>query len=746
MRPFKWLVDTLNRTSWWLLWGGGLMLMVLFTVVAIPVTFFSYEGIGDASREVVKRELGVSFGREALKTFARTAANFRDDVPEDAEARIDQAISDVADAQLELKAARRSAAEAKTPEQVEMAKAELEAANKYYETTTIQLGHVLEGIFGVSDTNRIKFDLDDDAGGIIIGENSKKSGKSDISANFGDDEATSAKPTVPAAVPPKPRADKSSNATPKVNADKINVKDAAKGGKTTKVSTQLLSVDAIPDAPERLFMRVNGVRMALDSQGQFTIEQRAELDRRVRLDWAKLLFSAVMIPIIFIVLVLLSVIKFYTGRTKAAQRVAAVSQEEAERTRLREQITQARLQALQAQVEPHFLYNTLANVQALTEVDPAAANKMVGHLIEYLRAALPKMREATSTVGQEVELARAYLNILQMRMGKRLTFEISVPQALLSTPFPPMMLPSLVENAIKHGLEPQREGGSIVISATSVNAPTGQRIRLSVADTGKGFGEAKSATAGGGVGLTNIRERLAALFNDQGQLVLEANSPKGVVSTIDVPIGPAVGSSPAAALAAQKVSSETGTFAKLEPAPIPYAQKTWWGKLWHVVAICERAWRKTMSFVFIALVTASVVVSLAMLWSLATGSSSLYLGGLKMTGSVWSFFLGIIAVIAAFVAMVIASGLTVVVLYGVGWLTAILIATIVPITLISTIGPFLIPIVFMVGVFYLINKYINRNAGKKQPRAPAASPTTPTGADAIVASAKPPINNVPGAQ
>src|SRR6185369_10042910 len=130
--------------------------------------------------------------------------------------------------------------------------------------------------------------------------------------------------------------------------------------------------------------------------------------------------------------------------------------------------------------------------------------EMTGHLIQYLRNALPKMRESVSTIGQEIELARAYLNILQMRMGRRLAFEIAVPPELMEAPFPPLMLPSLVENAIKHGLEPQREGGTVRITAETVD----DRLRMVVADTGRGFSEAPGA----GVGLANIRERLAALY------------------------------------------------------------------------------------------------------------------------------------------------------------------------------------------------------------------------------------------
>ena len=193
-----------------------------------------------------------------------------------------------------------------------------------------------------------------------------------------------------------------------------------------------------------------------------------------------------------------------------------------------QQVTEAKLSALQAQVEPHFLYNTLASVQALTEVDPPQANLMTGHLIQYLRNALPKMRESVSTVGQEIELVRAYLNILQMRMGKRLSFEIDVPPELMDAPFPPLMLPSLVENAIKHGLEPLREGGSVRITASA----DGDTLRLS----GGRHGPRLRRFAGHGRGPHQYprapRSRSTATRASSRS---RRGEPHGVVATIEVP-------------------------------------------------------------------------------------------------------------------------------------------------------------------------------------------------------------------
>jgi LytS/YehU family sensor histidine kinase len=184
---------------------------------------------------------------------------------------------------------------------------------------------------------------------------------------------------------------------------------------------------------------------------------------------------------------------------------------------------------MQAQVEPHFLFNTLASVDFLIETDPPRASKMQKNLIAYLRSALPQMREGSTTLGKEIGLCRSYLEILKVRMDDRLQFAITVPQGLSSAQFPPMILQSLVENAIKHGLEPKAEGGSLTLTADIANG----NLRVTVADTGLGFGV--GARPGTGVGLANVRERLAALYGGRAKLVVETNTPSGTIATIEVP-------------------------------------------------------------------------------------------------------------------------------------------------------------------------------------------------------------------
>jgi hypothetical protein len=201
---------------------------------------------------------------------------------------------------------------------------------------------------------------------------------------------------------------------------------------------------------------------------------------------------------------------------------------------LRAQRTQAHLSALQAQIEPHFLFNTLATVKRLYETAPERGREMLSSLIGYLRAALPSMRQSGSTVARELELARAYLRVLQMRMGERLQFSVEVPDELLDAEMPPLVLGTLVENAIKHGLGALPEGGRIDIRVQH-EAPLagGQaRLRVDVCDTGAGF----TGQGGSGVGLANTRSRLAALYGDEAALSLTVNSPRGVIASVVLPV------------------------------------------------------------------------------------------------------------------------------------------------------------------------------------------------------------------
>ena len=209
--------------------------------------------------------------------------------------------------------------------------------------------------------------------------------------------------------------------------------------------------------------------------------------------------------------------------------VQAMHEAEIDRLALDREMAEARLQVLQAQIEPHFLFNTLANVRRLYQMDLDAGRRMLDNLMRYLEVALPSMRQSHSTLGRELDLIGAYLSVQGVRMGRRLAVTIDVPPVLQAIDMPPMMLLTLVENAIKHGLNPQLKGGTIVITAHR----EGDRLRLDVIDDGRGFG----ASSGGGIGLANVRARLRALHGDAASLTLVENVQRGVTSTLRLPAG-----------------------------------------------------------------------------------------------------------------------------------------------------------------------------------------------------------------
>ncbi len=405
------------------------------------------------------------------------------------------------------------------------------------------------------------------------------------------------------------------------------------------------------------------------------------------------------IPVFFMTLIA----KFLIDRSRRAQAFGESQKKVAEAQSASRQLMEARLQALQAQVEPHFLYNTLANVQALTEVDPPAANKMVGHLIEYLRAALPKMRETSSTVGQEVELARAYLNILKMRMVERLDFSISVPDELSNVPFPPLMLPSLVENAIKHGLEPVREGGRIDIIAEKV----GERFRIVVKDTGRGLSAngttSADAETGGGVGLSNIRERLLALYGETARLSLESNVPKGVIASIEIPAEAMMRFSALGAIPTTKIGSGgpgNKNASMNTNGNTKGASKSWAGRTMSAVGTTHSVWARAMSFTFIGIMAALAIMfglalaAMAAGWMpFSIGSNTVPLSGMEgmAVGSLLLLFVfGLLALVALLVVAII---------YGLGVLAAGLLVFI-PLMILISVFPALSPFVLLGLIIY----------------------------------------------
>ncbi|MGE0801371.1 MAG: sensor histidine kinase [Lautropia sp.] len=223
---------------------------------------------------------------------------------------------------------------------------------------------------------------------------------------------------------------------------------------------------------------------------------------------------------------------FWLGPEWEARKIAELLAREQIRTLSTEkQLAEARLRLLQAQIEPHFLFNTLANVVSLIEPAPARATAMLEHFIAYLRASLASSRATRGTIAQEATLLRDYLALLKIRMGDRLTFAIDVDPALGDEPMAPMLLQPIVENAVRHGLEPKVEGGRVTVDIRLA----GKRVLVGVEDDGLGFAPGADA----GVGLQNLRERLAVLYDGAARLTIEDRAP-GTAVRLDLPRAPRV--------------------------------------------------------------------------------------------------------------------------------------------------------------------------------------------------------------
>ena len=199
-----------------------------------------------------------------------------------------------------------------------------------------------------------------------------------------------------------------------------------------------------------------------------------------------------------------------------------------ERSELERQALDARLHLLQAQVAPHFLFNPLANVQALVDAGSPQASTVLRSLVAYLRAAVPQLHEPAATIERELELVRPYLELMHLRMPDRLQYAVNVDPTALQVRCPPTTLLTLVENAVRHGIDPSEEGGRIDVDIERL----GDRCRVRITDTGAGLG----ASANGlGTGLTTLRERLRLIFGDAAQLRLTAGASRGVAVEVEMP-------------------------------------------------------------------------------------------------------------------------------------------------------------------------------------------------------------------
>jgi hypothetical protein len=269
-----------------------------------------------------------------------------------------------------------------------------------------------------------------------------------------------------------------------------------------------------------------------------------------------------------------------------------------------------------------------------------------------------------------------------MRMGSRLEFGIQAPDDVLACAFPPMMLPSLVENAIKHGLEPQREGGRIDVVVERLLESHGETLRVLVRDTGRGLSDTPMQT-GSGVGLSNLRERLAALYGTRGRFTLTSNEPQGVVASIEVPL-----QSSAAYLSAIHGSVETTAQNTVESAAPPKG----WRRVWYATSKTHGVWVRLLARMFMVMMLVLAGLLLAGFVALVTGWLPVQMGDLQLDG-IESLAVGSVGLLIGFGAAALAVAIVVGVLYGLGFLlVAVMVVTVAAILigLLPAISPFIL--------------------------------------------------------
>ncbi|MCG8634550.1 MAG: histidine kinase [Desulfobacterales bacterium] len=223
------------------------------------------------------------------------------------------------------------------------------------------------------------------------------------------------------------------------------------------------------------------------------------------------------------------IVYFFSSWEKIQESEKMIQSEKIKRLTMEKQAAMTTLQLLQAQIEPHFLFNTLSNVIALFDTDAEKAKKMLIDLNEYLRISLQRTRQEMITLDQELSFVRQYLDIFKIRMGKRLSYTISDNTGKRGIPFPPLIIQPLVENSIKYGLEPKVDGGSIAVDCR-IEAG---RLVISVVDTGLGLDKGADKA---GIGIDNVSRRLSSIYDEKAGLVLKENSPTGLTAIIEVPL------------------------------------------------------------------------------------------------------------------------------------------------------------------------------------------------------------------
>ncbi|MBK9573036.1 MAG: histidine kinase [Rhodoferax sp.] len=699
---FKAIGDLIHKTPWWGLILGGVTTLGLLVLFALPIHVIRLSDSGSTSAEnrAIQREINLAFGDRALNLAKGVVSAMKERATEPERQReLSRALAEIERARDELVRAQNEVNDVVRESAREAAQSALETATNAADSA---LEAAVEARQAVEEAKNDAIERLRDKG-VDVGATLKSFDQLIASARENEKSAREAlaamrrlqhsathpdEPSRPLVAPP-----------PSPTPPALPIPPVA--GKAAPPSPP--AVPAMPDSPQlgasgaksgaSISIRLGNPGAGSGATLVLSPEVRGDIRAKVTHDVWRVAVGSALILAFIPLFVMLLIAKYFIGRSRRALALADRKTREAEQSNVSRQVTEARLQALQAQVEPHFLYNTLANVQALNEVDPPAANQMVGHLIQYLRASLPKMRESTSTVGQELELVRAYLNILQMRMGSRLVFDISAPDDVLACAFPPMMLPSLVENAIKHGLEPQREGGRIDVVVQRLLQSDGEYLCVQVKDTGKGLSDAP-VQAGGGLGLTNLRERLVAIYGARGRFSIIANEPCGVVATVEVPLQ----------TSAQYQSAQSHVSAPVaQDQPRPGVRPKGWRRFWDATSKTHSVWVTLLARLFIVLMVGLAVLLLLAFVGLVTGWLPVEMGDLQIDG-LEGLALGSVGLLLGFGAAALAVALVVAVIYGLGFLFAgllIFIPAVILVSLFPVLSPF---ILIGLGVWWLLKK------------------------------------------
>jgi TM2 domain-containing membrane protein YozV/signal transduction histidine kinase len=534
-----------GTTAWWRLVVGGLIVLLGTILLAIP--FDSFRMANKIRSQAAKDALRTSLQHEVLERarsgliVVRSFASNGDELSE-----IDSAISEIdRDLAKPLAQERFLGSLGELQVKIDRQRAKRDEALVRLNAAALSLSQGKQ-----EATEKIR-EVADEIESVTEAIQSLEEQFTEMKSELGETQQSTPKaaPASPASpATPEPPAKPRSKTTTSSQTSTCLSKSGASGNTTTCTESEKnlarVQFNVLGNKGAAVIDTNSGNLLTIDLQGlrptalgfQPGEPSAAYIRNTISRDVQKFIYASIATLVLLALFFFMLIARSFAGRAARGEQRAVIAESRGRTESHARQLAEARLTLMRAQVEPHFLFNTLAHVQALQEIDPPQASTMLEQLISYLRAAMPSMRDTKSTLGREIDVVRAYLELLKIRMGGRLKFFINVPVDMNGTSLPPTMIATLVENAIKHGLEPKKEGGSIAVQVRKLEATSEhpERMEVLVADDGLGFGAAD--TQGTGIGLANTRERLKMLYGSQAELSVEPNAPTGVRAIIRVPL------------------------------------------------------------------------------------------------------------------------------------------------------------------------------------------------------------------